>query len=594
MQSLAISNLASAGAPLPGSLATNASSKATDAPGMPGFAQAVRDVLNRNTTSSANSSGTQAATPSKARSSSKSSAPTKAPTLAKDALQAIHTSEAATPANIVSLPNLLATSLSAPIPGASFAGDPELPVHSATSDTGVTPPVAPANSATNAGSGTPRGVTPAADSEDDALLAQTAGLTLAEQIAALPSVAFAPISSDASPAPSSAADYTKASDGSTASAQPALRTASGSSTAAPATVSGPQTNLTILLVADAASAADGQPIASLLPQISRLQSDTVAAHEHLHAPAFADTHVPYEQNPQATQNEPFAHASSQSLAIRLATPPASPATPKGLQAIGNETSNPVQAENPSSASSDHAGSHDATSDGKESGRADAPASADASTSASAAHDATSFSQALVTAASVKQDAAATPDTPTVASAGAPAASPDRAANSPSSIAPSAPAPAPSSLPPSVPDGASNRLVDSAKLVEAAGHSEMRIAMETDRLGPVELRAQMNGDQVGAAITVEKRDAHAALAVELPALQQALSDKQLRVDQVTLLHGSLGSTAGDAGASARQQQRSGQQTAANPWSVGAGGVSQIFTSSEQSGSFDSQGRLSVHA
>src|SRR5262249_29676532 len=83
-----------------------------------------------------------------------------------------------------------------------------------------------------------------------------------------------------------------------------------------------------------------------------------------------------------------------------------------------------------------------------------------------------------------------------------------------------------------------RFVSPAQLMQAANHSELRIAMDTDKLGAVELRAHLSGDEVGAAIAVERRDAHAVLAVELPALQQSLNEKQLRVEQVTLLHGSF--------------------------------------------------------
>jgi flagellar hook-length control protein FliK len=137
-------------------------------------------------------------------------------------------------------------------------------------------------------------------------------------------------------------------------------------------------------------------------------------------------------------------------------------------------------------------------------------------------------------------------------------------------------------------------VNNAQLMEAANHSEMRIAMDTDKLGPVELRAHVVGDEVGAAITVEKREAHAVLAVELPALQQALSEKQLRVEQVTLLHGSFGATTGDAGASARQDARSTPHALTTSWSSQASAISSLVTSPEHSGIFDSQGRLSVHA
>jgi flagellar hook-length control protein FliK len=179
-------------------------------------------------------------------------------------------------------------------------------------------------------------------------------------------------------------------------------------------------------------------------------------------------------------------------------------------------------------------------------------------------------------------------------ASAPVATTDHAATSVVTQPHAPPTLSPSTLPPAQSADGPNRLVDSAKLVEAAGRSEMRIAMDTERLGPVEVRAHMVGDQVGAAITVEKRDAHSILAVELPALQQALSDKQLRVEQVTLLHASLGSAAGDAGASQRQDQRSGAHTSTTPWSGGSGGFAQAASNMPQSGIFDSKGRLSVHA
>src|SRR5262249_45650012 len=97
-----------------------------------------------------------------------------------------------------------------------------------------------------------------------------------------------------------------------------------------------------------------------------------------------------------------------------------------------------------------------------------------------------------------------------------------------------------------------RMVNDAQLAQSATHSEMRIAMQTDRLGTVELRARVTGDEVGAAIAVEKRDAHAALAAELPALQQALSERHLRVEHLSLLQGGLHSSPGDSGAQQQQQ------------------------------------------
>lgn len=143
-----------------------------------------------------------------------------------------------------------------------------------------------------------------------------------------------------------------------------------------------------------------------------------------------------------------------------------------------------------------------------------------------------------------------------------------------------------------------RFVNDAELSNAANQSEIRIALQTDKLGAIELRAHVSGDELGAAIIVEKRDAHAALAIELPALQQTLSEKQLRVDQVVLTQGSLHSTGGDAGAHAQQGQRGGGSQAFRQTPVYASedvGLRQAaWFVPEAVGIFDSQGRLSVQA
>jgi flagellar hook-length control protein FliK len=161
---------------------------------------------------------------------------------------------------------------------------------------------------------------------------------------------------------------------------------------------------------------------------------------------------------------------------------------------------------------------------------------------------------------------------------------------------------------SVPDPASDptgtkALVNSAQLTQSGGHSEIHVALQSDSLGSVELHARVSGDSVGAAITVDKRDAHTALAADLPALQQALSDKQLRVDQISLLHAPLNSTAGsnDGGAAqhfgAAGQQGSRQSSAfsRSGLSLGAGDPAGFSALTVEPGEiFDSQGRLSVHA
>jgi hypothetical protein len=138
-------------------------------------------------------------------------------------------------------------------------------------------------------------------------------------------------------------------------------------------------------------------------------------------------------------------------------------------------------------------------------------------------------------------------------------------------------------------------VNMAQLAGDQGHSQVRIAMQADQLGQVELHATVHGQLVGAAITVEKKEAHAAMAAEMPSLQQALEDRQLRVGEVVLMQGALHSTAGDAGNAAAEQQRRGQagttyQQVENETMYEAS-AGTIF---EGNGIFDDSGRLSVRA
>jgi hypothetical protein len=144
-----------------------------------------------------------------------------------------------------------------------------------------------------------------------------------------------------------------------------------------------------------------------------------------------------------------------------------------------------------------------------------------------------------------------------------------------------------------------RLNDTHEIVNAqisgnASQSEIHLAMQVDRLGPVELHAHVSGEQMGASILVEKREAHAALAVELPALQQALSEKSLRVEHVWLTQSALHSTAGDAGNAAGQQSRQKAGTNLAASNSLATQPALAAAAPEQNEIFDERGHLSVRA
>ena len=168
-----------------------------------------------------------------------------------------------------------------------------------------------------------------------------------------------------------------------------------------------------------------------------------------------------------------------------------------------------------------------------------------------------------------------------------AAHKDTAAEAMNSEAPAPPVRTANSSPPN-----ETRVVTSAQITGNMAQSEIHLAMQADKLGAVELHAQVAGGQVGAAIVVEKKETHAALAVELPELQQALAEKNLRVEHIWLTQGALHATAGDAGHSAGQQPRNhpGSRYVAEREEGGASAF--VAGTMEPEGIFDERGHLSV--
>jgi flagellar hook-length control protein FliK len=79
-----------------------------------------------------------------------------------------------------------------------------------------------------------------------------------------------------------------------------------------------------------------------------------------------------------------------------------------------------------------------------------------------------------------------------------------------------------------------------------GQTEIRIEMQADSLGGVELRAHIAGDQIGASIAVEHHDAQVALASDSPALHSALVEKNIRVEILSVSSGTFSSLNGDPG------------------------------------------------
>jgi hypothetical protein len=96
------------------------------------------------------------------------------------------------------------------------------------------------------------------------------------------------------------------------------------------------------------------------------------------------------------------------------------------------------------------------------------------------------------------------------------------------------------------------VVQSARVLERMGQTEMRVGVNTADFGNVELRASVCQDRVGASINATHIDLRTAMMAEMPSLERAMQQQHLRLDQLD-----FGAQTGsqDRGASAQQQPRS---------------------------------------
>jgi hypothetical protein len=139
------------------------------------------------------------------------------------------------------------------------------------------------------------------------------------------------------------------------------------------------------------------------------------------------------------------------------------------------------------------------------------------------------------------------------------------------------------------------VVQASQLYQRAGGAEMHIAMNTDLLGSIDLRAVVHQSTLTATIGVQRADVQTLLANDLPALQHALSEQSLHVQQISVLGGSVGGRM-DHGDHPQQKQNSSAPIA----SVAATSLAGIRSGSEESqvaanevGGLGGVGRLSIH-
>jgi flagellar hook-length control protein FliK len=149
------------------------------------------------------------------------------------------------------------------------------------------------------------------------------------------------------------------------------------------------------------------------------------------------------------------------------------------------------------------------------------------------------------------------------------------------------------LPVHVADG-NVTVVNALRTTDRSGQTEIRVEMQMESLGNLELRAHVLGNQIGATIAVEHHDAQAMLATSLPALHSALIEKNIHVNTVIVSQGSQTSMNGGHGGEAGHKTFSASQ--AKLFHAGFADAASMFSEIplEWAGAGDASARLSVRA
>ena len=108
---------------------------------------------------------------------------------------------------------------------------------------------------------------------------------------------------------------------------------------------------------------------------------------------------------------------------------------------------------------------------------------------------------------------------------------------------------------------------------------MQIAFRSEALGSVNLRAVARENAIEAAIGVERADVRAHLMSELPALEQALAERNLKVENITISHGATGGGAALSSGSDSYSRAFAQPQQPLPYRSGTDGAEHDLALSE---------------
>ena len=154
--------------------------------------------------------------------------------------------------------------------------------------------------------------------------------------------------------------------------------------------------------------------------------------------------------------------------------------------------------------------------------------------------------------------------------------------------PSESSPAPASHAPAVSETTSQPVVQSVRLIEAMGQSEMRIGLRTQAFGSVEVHTALRETQLGLAVSSEKGDLRGFLQPDVPAIQSLLQQHDLRLENIRFVQSGIDLGAGSSGNSDSPPHAFPRPGGSLPATLVANGEE------EPAESVEPGNRLSVHA
>ncbi len=109
------------------------------------------------------------------------------------------------------------------------------------------------------------------------------------------------------------------------------------------------------------------------------------------------------------------------------------------------------------------------------------------------------------------------------------------------------------------------VIQSARVLDRMGQVEMRLGLNSNKFGSIELHTSVNQDRVGANIATSHIELRAAMMAEMPSLERAIAQHQLTLDNLNMDSG-LGPHTGNSGDFSRNSP------ASRSWNQSAGKIS----------------------